>query len=77
MLQANMGKTSKDKKTPITLAMVLSASIAEVGNVTSTAGDKTGRSRLNMFVNTTDDGYIRRNPDLVEIIDRTQAQIKR
>lgn len=64
-----------NKKTD--LSMVLSASIAEVGNITSTAGCATGRSRLNMFVHVDDTGNIIRNPELVEIIDRAQRAIQR
>lgn len=64
-----------NKKTD--LSMVLSASIAEVGNITSTAGCATGRSRLNMYVNVDQTGNIERNPELVEVIDNAQRAIQR
>lgn len=76
ILQSRMGSTG-GKKVSITLDMTLSASIAEVGCITSTAGDMTGRSRLNMFAKVGYDGYIQRNPDLIEIIDKAQEKIKR
>lgn len=74
--QAKMSSQhSGNKKTD--LSMVLSASIAEVGNITSTAGCATGRSRLNMFVHVDNTGNILRNPELVDIIDATQRAIQR
>lgn len=76
VLQSRMGNNT-DKNVSLTLDMTLSASIAEVGNVTCTAGDKTGRSRLNMFTHIGSDGYILRNPELIDIVDNTQAQIRR
>ena len=74
--QSKMGKVAQ-KKVVITLPMVLSASIAEVGNITSTAGDSTGRSRLNMFLLVDNEGYILRNPELVDLIDNAQREIAR
>lgn len=74
--QSKIGK-SKASKLTITKDMTLNASIAEVGNITSLGGDSTGRYRLNMFVNVDKDGFILRNPDLVEIVDRAQAAIRR
>lgn len=76
ILQSRMGKTN-GKKVSLTLDMTLSASIAEVGSVTSTAGDMTGRSRLNMFTHVGYDGYIMRNPKLIDIVDAAQEKIKR
>lgn len=74
--QAKMSSQhSGNKKTD--LSMVLSASIAEVGNITSTAGCATGRSRLNMFVQIDDHGNILRNPELKDVIDHAQRTIQR
>lgn len=75
--QTSMAGTKKGASPKFTPASALSASIAEVGNLTSDAKDDfTGRSRLNPYVNLDDDGTIIRNPDLVEIINRTQRDIK-
>lgn len=75
-LQSAMAKKGKAKKFVYTPALGLSASIAEVGNLTSDAGDDfTGRSRLNPYVLVADDGSILSNPELKHIIERTEADI--
>ena len=74
--QSEMSSDSSNR-TKVGIDMLLSASIAEVGNITSIAGDATGRHRLNMFVNVAEDGTIVRNPELVECVDRAQAAIRR
>lgn len=75
-LQSAMAKKGKAKKFVFTPALGLSASIAEVGNLTSDAGDDfTGRSRLNPYVTIATDGSILSNPELRHIIDRTEADI--
>lgn len=75
--QTSMAGTKKGASIKFTTALALSASIAEVGNLTSDAKDDfTGRSRLNPYVLLEDDGTIVRNPCLKEIIDKTQRDIK-
>lgn len=74
--QSKMGKTTQ-KRLVITMDMLLSASIAEAGNITSTAGDATGRYRINMFSHVDNDGYIVRNPKLIDIVDEAQRHIQR
>lgn len=75
-LQSSMAKQGKAKKFVFTPALGLSASIAEVGNLTSDAGDDfTGRSRLNPYVMISPDGSILSNPELKHIIERTEEDI--
>lgn len=75
--QTSMAGTKKGASPKFTPALALSASIAEVGNLTSDAKDDfTGRSRLNPYVTLDDDGTVIRNPELSEIIDKTQAAIR-
>lgn len=57
--------------------MILDASIGEAGNLTCTSGDKTGRSRLNPWVQISDDGTIIQNPELLDITTRAQRNINR
>lgn len=76
--QARMTESSNSRsRKPVTPDMTLSMSIAEVGDLCSDAGCHTGRSRLNMFVHVDERGFILRNPDLVELIDKAQAQISK
>lgn len=76
--QARMSSpSSKRSRKPVTPDMTLSISIAEVGDLTSDAGCHTGRSRLNMFVKVSDQGYIERNPELIDVVDKAQQQIGR
>lgn len=75
--QTSMAGSKKGASPKFTPALALSASIAEVGNLTSDAKDDfTGRSRLNPYVTLDDDGTVIKNPALKEIIDRTQQSIK-
>lgn len=75
-LQSAMAKKRKGSKFVFTPALALSASIAEVGNLTSDAKDDfTGRSRLNPYVLVGPDGTIVRNPLLNEVIDKTERDI--
>lgn len=75
--QTSMAGSKKGASPKFTPALALSASIAEVGNLTSDAKDDfTGRSRLNPYVTLDDDGTVIRNPELREIIDKTQRDIK-
>lgn len=75
--QTSMAGTKKGASPKFTPALALSASIAEVGNLTSDAKDDfTGRSRLNPYVTLDDDGTIIRNPELRDLIDKTQRDIK-
>lgn len=69
--------SSKRSRKPVTPDMTLSLSIAEVGDLTSDAGCHTGRSRLNMFVKVDEEGYIVRNPELIDVVDKAQNQIGR
>lgn len=56
----------------------LNASIAEVGSYsTMSKSEPTGRNKINPFVHTTEEGLIKRNPEVYEIIDKTQAAIQR
>lgn len=72
-----MAGSKKGASPKFTPALALSASIAEVGNLTSDAKDDfTGRSRLNPYVTLDDDGTVIRNPDLVDVITKTQRDIK-
>lgn len=76
-LQSSMAKKGKAKKFVFTPSLGLSASIAEVGNLTSDAGDDfTGRSRLNPYVTVAPDGSILSNPELRHIIERTEEDIR-
>lgn len=75
-LQSSMAKKGKGSKFIFTPALALSASIGEVGNLTSDAKDDfTGRSRLNPYVLVGSDGTIQRNPLLKEVIDKTERDI--
>lgn len=75
-LQSSMAKKGKGSKFIFTPALALSASIGEVGNLTSDAKDDfTGRSRLNPYVLVGSDGTIQRNPLLREVIDKTERDI--
>lgn len=75
--QTSMAGSKKGASPKFTPALALSASIAEVGNLTSDAKDDfTGRSRLNPYVTLDDDGTVIKNPDLKDIIERTQRAIK-
>ena len=75
--QTSMAGTKKGAPPKFTPALALSASIAEVGNLTSDAKDDfTGRSRLNPYVLLDDDGTIIRNPELHEVIEKTQRAIR-
>lgn len=75
---AAKGKGSRRKTTSSDPSKFLHASIAEVGSYnTMQKAEPTGRSKLNPFVRTSEDGRILRNPDLVELIDRTQSQLQR
>lgn len=75
--QTSMAGSKKGASPKFTPALSLSASIAEVGNLTSDAKDDfTGRSRLNPYVTLDDDGTVIRNPELREIIEKTQRDIK-
>ena len=54
----------------------LHASIAEVGSyLNQPKSAPFGRSRINLFVNLTPENLIERNPELEEVIDRTQKLI--
>lgn len=75
--QTSMAGTKKGASPKFTPALALSASIAEVGNLTSDAKDDfTGRSRLNPYVLLDDDGTIIKNPELREVIEKTQRAIR-
>ncbi len=75
--QTSMAGSKKGASPKFTPALALSASIAEVGNLTSDAKDDfTGRSRLNPYLLLDDDGTILKNPDLREVIERTQNAIR-
>lgn len=75
--QTSMASTTKGSSPKFTPASALSASIAEVGNLTSDARDDfTGRSRLNPYVLLDDDGTIIRNPELAATIAKTQQAIR-
>lgn len=69
--------TSSKKTDKFSDDKVLDVSIGEVGNLTADSGDKTGRSRLNMFAHVSEEGTILRNPELLEITERAQKYIQR
>lgn len=75
--QTSMAGTKKGASPKFTPAHALSASIAEVGNLTSDAKDDfTGRSRSNPYMTLDDDGTIIRNEELKELINKTQNDIR-
>lgn len=75
--QTSMAGSKKGASPKFTPALALSASIAEVGNLTSDAKDDfTGRSRLNPYVTLDDDGTVIRNTELMDVITKTQRDIK-
>lgn len=74
--QAYVAKTAEAREI-FTEDLALDMSIAEVGNLTDIAGDKTGRSRFNMYAHIGEDGVIRRNPEFIELLDNAQALIGR
>lgn len=75
--QTSMAGNKKGVVVKFTPAMALDASIAEVGNLTSDAKDTfTGRDRLNPYVTLGDDGTVLQNPELMEVIAKTQRDIK-
>ena len=72
------GTNSKQGPKKLDSSSYLDASIAEVGSLTyNPKGDPTGRSRLNPHLQLDPDSYIRRQEDLIDVIDRTQQIVKR
>lgn len=76
-LQSSMALQNRSAISKFPPSNVLNASIAEVGNLTSDAGDDyTGRSRLNPYVTLDEDGTVIQNPITSAIIEKTQANIR-
>lgn len=69
--------TRDNNSNAFTPDMYLSASIGEIGNLTATSGDQTGRSRINMFCQVDTDGTVLRNPELLHITEEAEKQIQR
>lgn len=69
--------TRDNNSNAFTPDMFLDASIGEIGNLTATSGDQTGRSRINMFAMVDTDGTVLRNPELYEITSAAQRDIHR
>lgn len=72
-----MGRTTSKPKKSVSLANTLSASIAEVGDISSISGCATGRSRINLMVWIDDEGNIKRKPYLAPMIDAAMDNIAR
>lgn len=75
---AAKGRGGKRKTTSSDPSKFLHSSIAEVSSYnTMQKSEPTGRNKIGPFLHTTEDGRIIRNPELVELMDRTQVQIQR
>lgn len=79
VLQTSSTGGARSKKAAIVEpAKYLHVSFAEVGSYTNQPkSEPTGRNRINPYVMTSEDGSIIRNPEFVELLDRTQANIQR